>query len=121
GHVRAGAADHRPFDDNSFLALLRQGPAQELARDAAADHQVLKVLGGHGDASMVRIIPRECPGREPLLAKPLCNRDADERTRHADPLNVPISSTYTDPKSRSASAAGRGRPRGCRVPDLSEW
>ena len=40
----------RSFDDNGLLALFRQHPGEELARDAAANHQVLKVLDGHDDA-----------------------------------------------------------------------
>jgi hypothetical protein len=31
--VRAGAADHRAFDDDGLLALARQGPGNDLARD----------------------------------------------------------------------------------------
>jgi hypothetical protein len=47
--VRPGAADRRSSDDNGLLALFRQRPGEELARDAAADDQVLKVLDGHDD------------------------------------------------------------------------
>src|SRR3954447_25390654 len=48
-HVRAGAADHRAFDGDGLLSLARQGPGDDLARDSAANHQVLKMLGGHDD------------------------------------------------------------------------
>src|SRR5262249_1580926 len=50
GHVRAGAANHRSFDDDGFLALFRQGPGEDFACYPAANHQVLKVLDAHDDA-----------------------------------------------------------------------
>src|SRR5262249_53923061 len=50
GHVRAGAADHRPLDDDGLLALARQSPGEDLARDPAADDQVVNVLDAHEDA-----------------------------------------------------------------------
>src|SRR5207253_5204524 len=49
GHVWTGAAHHGSFDDNGFLALFRQGPGEDLARDAAANHEVLNALDHHDD------------------------------------------------------------------------
>ena len=62
GDVRAGAADHRPFDDDGLLALFRQGPAEELARDAAADDQIVNVLDGHSPAPEVPGAARDYSG-----------------------------------------------------------
>jgi hypothetical protein len=50
GHVRAGAANHRAFDDDGFLFLARKGPGEDFARDPAANDQVLIVLAVHGAA-----------------------------------------------------------------------
>src|SRR5207244_5987029 len=47
GDVWAGAADHRSFDDDGFLVLSRESPGEYLARNAAANDQILKVLGVH--------------------------------------------------------------------------
>src|SRR5262249_18583627 len=54
GHIRTGAADHRALDDDGFLALARERPGKDLARDAAANDQVSIVLDTHDDAPFRR-------------------------------------------------------------------
>src|SRR5262249_25414874 len=65
GDVRAGAADHRPLDDDGLLSLARQGPGDDLAGHPAADDQVLNVLGTHDDAPFrrERLMPRPARSR----------------------------------------------------------
>src|SRR5438034_6398468 len=50
GHVRARAADHRAFNDDGFLPLSRERPGDDLACDATANDQILKVLDAHDGA-----------------------------------------------------------------------
>src|SRR5262249_33850859 len=77
GYVRAGAANHGSSENDGFLALFRQGPGEDFARDPAADHQILNMFNAHDDASRVT-------GREPLWLRLLRNRDANERIRHTN-------------------------------------
>ncbi len=44
GHIRARAANHRPFDDDRLLALARQRPAKKFTGDPAPDDEILNVL-----------------------------------------------------------------------------
>src|SRR5262249_44399217 len=96
GDVWAGAADHRAFDGDGFLALARQGPGEDLPRDPAANDQVLNPLGAHDAApflqetsavacspafqaspnvqsaipSRARSLMRNCPGSAERAGKP---------------------------------------------------
>src|SRR5260370_14284087 len=54
GHVRARAADHRAFNDDGFLPLSRERPGDDLASDATANDQILKVLDAHDGAPFHR-------------------------------------------------------------------
>jgi hypothetical protein len=67
------------------------------------------------------MMPSERPGMEPLLSKPPCSRDTNERIRHTNPWKRQNPFDLHRPEGAQSPGSRLWETLGCLVTDLPDW